>query len=72
MAKTVSFTVMHFSIAFLVGWLLTGSVITGGLVALVEPAVNSVGYFFHEKIWNRIQRRKQLEQAAEKGQALFA
>lgn len=51
MKKTLSFTVMHFTIAFGVAWLLTGDIIIGGLVALVEPAVNSIAYYFHEKIW---------------------
>ena len=56
MIKTTTFAIMHFSIAFLVTWLLTGDVLIGGLVAIVEPAVNTVGYFFHEKIWQRIRR----------------
>ncbi|WP_108651757.1 DUF2061 domain-containing protein [Dongshaea marina] len=54
MKKTMTFAVMHFSIAFSVAWLLTGDMIIGGLVALVEPAVNTVGYFFHEKVWARL------------------
>jgi len=54
-SKTVSFTIMHFSIAFTVAYLLTGDIMIGGLVALVEPAVNTVGYIIHEKIWNRRQ-----------------
>ena len=59
MIKTTTFAIMHFSIAFLVAWLLTGDVLVGGLVATVEPAVNTVGYFFHEKIWQRIARNRQ-------------
>lgn len=53
MKKTVSFAIMHFIIAFTVAWLLTGDVLIGGLVALVEPAVNSVAYYFHERFWNQ-------------------
>ena len=30
--KTVTFAILHFSIAFTVAYLLTGSVITGGLM----------------------------------------
>ncbi|WNO09185.1 DUF2061 domain-containing protein [Teredinibacter sp. KSP-S5-2] len=52
MVKTLSFASLHFSIAFIVTWVLTGDVLVGGLVALVEPAINSVAYFFHEKAWN--------------------
>ena len=57
-SKTVTFTIMHFSIAFLVAYLLSGSLILGGLIALVEPAVNSVGYYFHEKIWDKAQSER--------------
>ena len=53
MLKTASFAVMHFSIAFTVAYLLTGSVVVGGAVALIEPAVNTVAYYFHEKLWSR-------------------
>ena len=51
MLKTFSFTLMHFTIAFTVAYLLTGDIMVGGLVAMVEPAVNTVGYIIHEKIW---------------------
>lgn len=57
--KTLTYTTMHFAIAFSVAWLLTGDVLVGGLVATVEPAVNSVGYVIHEKIWQRRELRKQ-------------
>jgi len=53
MAKTVSFAAVHFSVAFSVGYLMTGSIAVGGAIALVEPAVNTVVYFFHEKVWER-------------------
>ena len=54
MTKTMSFAAMHFSVAFGVTYALTGDVVVGGLVALVEPAANTIGYYFHEKIWERI------------------
>jgi uncharacterized membrane protein len=41
------------TVAFLVGWALTGSLAIGGALALVEPLVNTVAYFFHEKLWER-------------------
>ena len=53
MTKTFSFAVVHFIVAFSVGFALTGSVAIGGAMALVEPAVNTVAYFFHEKAWER-------------------
>lgn len=56
MKKTLSFAVMHFSVAFTVAYVLTGSLLIGGLLALVEPAVNTVAFYFHEKIWERLGR----------------
>lgn len=53
MTKTFSFALVHFVVAFSVGFALTGSVAVGGAIALVEPAVNTVAYFFHEKAWER-------------------
>lgn len=53
MTKTLSFAAMHFSIAFAVVYLLTGSLLTGGLVALIEPLCNTIAYHFHEKLWQR-------------------
>lgn len=58
MAKTITFAVMHFTIAFTVAYLITGSFIVGGLVAIVEPAINTVAFYFHEIIWNKLSQRK--------------
>ncbi|EPV8082036.1 TPA: DUF2061 domain-containing protein [Pseudomonas aeruginosa] len=38
--KTLTFAILHFSIAFGVAYTLTGSVLTGGLIALIEPSCN--------------------------------
>ena len=59
MLKTCTFTIMHFIIAFLVAGLLSGSWVVGGAIALVEPLCNSVGYFFHEKFWDKRREAKQ-------------
>lgn len=56
MLKTVTFTLMHFCIAFGVAYALTGSIAVGGLVAAVEPLCNSVGFYFHEKLWKRFEK----------------
>ncbi len=53
MLKTLSFAAVHFTVAFTVGYLMTGSVLVGGTLALVEPAVNTVAYYLHEKVWAR-------------------
>jgi len=51
-AKTCSFLVLHLSVGFTVAYLLTGSVAVAGGIALIEPMVNAVVFFFHERAWN--------------------
>lgn len=53
LAKTASFAVVHFTVGFSVVYALTGSFAIGGLVALIEPACNTVAYAIHEKMWER-------------------
>ena len=50
--KTLSFAAVHMAVAFAVGYALTGSVAVGGALALVEPLVNTVAFYFHELAWN--------------------
>ena len=57
MAKTATFAACHFTVAFGVGYALTGDVAVSGALALVEPACNTVAYYFHEKAWLRFGRR---------------
>lgn len=57
MTKTISLGAVHFTVAFTVAYLLTGSFLVGGAIALVEPAINTAAYFFHERIWERIRQR---------------
>lgn len=56
MTKTISFAVVHFTVAFSVGYFMTGSVLVGGAIALVEPAINTLAYYLHEQFWSRRQK----------------
>ncbi|WP_299796753.1 DUF2061 domain-containing protein [uncultured Shewanella sp.] len=56
MTKTITFAILHFSVAFTVTYLLTGSAVIGGAIALIEPAVNTIVFYFHEKVWQRVER----------------
>ena len=64
MNKTISFAIVHFLVAFSVGYLMTGDVMVGGALALVEPAVNTVAYHFHEKVWIGIGKARAARDAA--------
>ncbi|SKB89142.1 DUF2061 domain-containing protein [Sphingopyxis flava] len=50
-AKTLSFLVLHLSVGFTVAYLLTGSFAVASGIALIEPMVNAVAFFFHERAW---------------------
>ncbi len=57
MAKTATFAATHFTVAFGVAYALTGDIGVSSALALVEPACNTVAYYFHEKAWLRFGRR---------------
>jgi len=50
--KTLTFAAIHFSVGFTVAYLLTGSVTIAGGIALLEPLVNTVAFFLHERAWH--------------------
>jgi len=54
MIKTLTFGAVHMSVAFTVAYVMTGSVTVGGAIALVEPVINTIAYFFHERAWEQL------------------
>ncbi|MES2415758.1 MAG: DUF2061 domain-containing protein [Pseudomonadota bacterium] len=64
MKKTVSFAVLHFGVAFGVTYALTGDWRVSGAVALIEPCVNTVAFFFHELYWSRRQVAESMSTAS--------
>ncbi len=53
LSKTLTYLLIHLSIGFTIAYLFTGSFMIAGGIALVEPMVNAVAFFFHEKVWKR-------------------
>ncbi|MGC6331100.1 DUF2061 domain-containing protein [Rhizorhabdus sp. FW153] len=51
--KTLTYLSLHLTIGFSVAYALTGSVRVAGGIALIEPCVNAVAFFFHERAWKR-------------------
>lgn len=67
LAKTLSFAVIHLAIAITLGWMFTGAFILGSLLALVEPAANTVVSHWLAKAaqgWGGSPRRRALTQSA--------
>jgi len=51
LVKTLTYLSIHLTIGFSVAYVLTGSVAIAGGIALIEPVINAVAFFFHEKAW---------------------
>ena len=51
LSKTFSFLALHLIVGFTVAYLFTGSWMIAGGIALVEPLVNAVVFFFPERAW---------------------
>jgi uncharacterized membrane protein len=71
-AKTVTFAVVHFGVAFGIAYLLTGSIGIASAIALVEPMANTVAYYFHERAWQWFGRATSSSRAASPASASAA
>jgi len=60
LAKTLTYLSLHLTIGFSVAYAMTGSVALAGGIAIVEPCINAVAFFFHEKAWQRAGTRRSL------------
>ena len=52
---------MHMSIAILVAYVLSGSWKVALAIGLVEPCVQTVAYFFHERAWHKVEKKNNTE-----------
>lgn len=55
--KTATYLGIHLTVGFSVAYLMTGSVAMAGGIALIEPMINAVAFFFHEQAWKKITAR---------------
>ena len=56
--KTVTYGVMHFTVAVLVALALTGDLITALAIGVVEPLVQTVFFTLHDRLWSRMETRR--------------
>lgn len=57
LAKTLTYLSIHLTVGFSVAYVMTGSLVLAGGIALIEPCINAVAFFFHEKAWKRADAR---------------
>ncbi|KGY11101.1 membrane protein [Vibrio tubiashii] len=72
MKKTITFAGIHFTIAFTVAYLLTGDILLGSLVAMIEPSVNTVAFYIHERVWAQSKTLSRLARSAKVKTTSFA
>ncbi|WP_420145833.1 DUF2061 domain-containing protein [Sphingobium sp.] len=56
--KTATYLSIHLTVGFTVAYVMTGSVALAGGIALIEPVINAVAFFFHEKAWKHYLARR--------------
>jgi len=56
--KTGSYYVIHIGVAAMVAYAVTGNLWASLTLSLLEPTVQAVAFFFHEKAWDRAAQRK--------------
>ncbi len=56
--KTGSYYVTHISVAALVAYAVTGDWVAALTLSLLEPTVQAVVYFFHERAWQKAQKNE--------------
>jgi len=56
--KTGSYYLIHICVAAMVAYAVTGNLIASLTLSLLEPTVQAVAFFFHEKAWERAALRR--------------
>ncbi|WP_242914175.1 DUF2061 domain-containing protein [Brevundimonas pishanensis] len=62
--KTLTYGLMHFTVAVAVAFALTGNIRASLAIGIIEPLVQTVFFTLHDRFWTRIENRKAAEKAA--------
>jgi uncharacterized membrane protein len=54
LSKTISWRVIGTSSTMLISYVIIGDIVIAGSIAAVQIVANTLLYYFHERIWNRI------------------
>jgi uncharacterized membrane protein len=53
--KTLTWRAVGSTSTFLISYLITGMVVVSSTIAIVQVIANTVLYYIHETIWNRVE-----------------
>jgi uncharacterized membrane protein len=59
--KTLTYLSIHLTVGFTVAYAFTGSLELAGGIALIEPCINAVAFFFHERAWKRVEHKAEMD-----------
>ncbi len=54
LVKTVSWRLTGSGATFIISYLILGNIQTSGSIALIQLVANTLLYFLHERVWNKI------------------
>jgi len=54
LVKTISWRITGSSATFVIAYVLTGNFAVAGVIGVTQMISNTILYYFHERIWNKI------------------
>jgi uncharacterized membrane protein len=60
LVKTISWRVTGSSATFLIAYAMTGNFAIAGVIGLAQMVTNTILYYIHERVWNKIKWGKNL------------
>ncbi len=54
----MTYCVMHFVVAFIVAYAVSGNLAIAISISAIEPLVQTFCFFFHEKAWKRMDQKR--------------
>lgn len=54
LVKTISWRITGSSATFLIAYLISGNISIAGTIAVIQLTANTILYYIHERVWNKI------------------
>ena len=54
LVKTISWRITGSSATFLIAYLISGNISIAGTIAVIQLPANTILYYIHERVWNKI------------------
>ena len=57
-AKTISWRITGSGATFLISYIVSGNIEIAGTIAMTQLMINTILYYIHERLWNKISWQK--------------